>query len=525
MPADEILWRRRTLWLLGGLFLVRLLYALVWPLELPPDVAYYWEWGRRLDWGYFSKPPMIGWLMGLVGRATGDSELALRVVPLLLAMGGLGFLAALAGAAFGGKAAFWTVAALALTPAHAVLCLVFTIDPPLFFCWCAALFFLHRWVEGRGSVLPLTVAVGLGALTKQMMLVFIPLTALFLATDRELRGRLRRPGFWCMAGGSLLFLLPPLAWNWRHDWITLRHTAAELETPGLTLQAVTRHLGNFIGSQAGLATPILWVLLVLVLGAAVPAWRRLPRTARLLWCFSAPGLGAFLVMSVFQEVNPNWPLVFYAAGFTLLAAWGSGAVEFRRPGPAARRWFPAGVALGGLLLLLAHAVPFILPRSPWAGARKDPTRELRGWRPLAEAVGQRLAAAPRPDRTLVIVVASRQTTAQLGYYLPGRPRVYRWEDPRQIHTQYGMWGGPVDRTGWDAVVVADGPDGPWEPPLREAFATWRAAGQFEASLGPAGGVRRVWFFLGGNLRAWPLPAGPLAETSGLSASPVKSSMD
>ncbi|MFN0066578.1 MAG: ArnT family glycosyltransferase [Limisphaerales bacterium] len=507
---DDPLWRRRTAWLLGGLFIIRLAYALVWPLELPPDVAYYWEWGRRLDWGYFSKPPMIGWLMGLVGRATGDSELALRIVPLLLGLGALGFLAALARPAFGDQAAFWTVAALALTPAHAVLCLVFTIDPPLFFAWSAALYFLHRWSEGRGSVLPLMVAVGLGALTKQMMLVFIPLTALFLATDRELRRRLGQPGFWLMAAGALLFLLPPLLWNWRHDWITFRHTAAEIEAPARTLGEVAGHMGSFIGAQAGLATPILWLLLVWVLVAAAKAWRRLPRTARLLWCFSGPGLGAFFVLSMFQEVNPNWPLVFYAAGFTLLAAWGTGAVELQRPGATARRWFPAGVALGGVLLVIAHTLPFILPRTPWAGTKKDPTRELRGWRPLAEAAGRALAASPRPERTVVIVVASRQTAAQLGFYLPGRPRVYRWENPAHIHTQYGMWGGPTDRAGWDALVVSDRPDGEWSTTLREAFSTWEAAGQTEVSLGPAGGRRRAWFFRAGNLRGWPLPPGPLA---------------
>lgn len=522
---DTPLWHRRTLWLLGGLLLLRLLYALVWPLELPPDVAYYWEWGRRLDWGYFSKPPMIGWLMGLVGRATGDSELALRVVPLLLGMGALGFLAALARAAFGARAAFWTVAALALTPAHAVLCLVFTIDPPLFFAWSAALFFLHRWSEGRGPWWPLMLAVGLGALTKQIMLVFLPLAAGFLATDPELRGRLRRTDFWLMAGGALVFLLPPVLWNVRHDWITARHTAAELEEPARSLGEVAGHVGSFVGAQAGLATPILWVLLVLVLAGAVPAWWGLPRAARMLWWFSAPGLGVFAALSLRQEVNPNWPLVFYAGGFTLLAAWGAGAVELRWPRPRARRWLPAGVALGAVLVVIAHTVPFILPRTGWAGTKKDPTRELRGWRPLAETVGRTLAEAPRPERTVVIVAAARQTAAQLGYYVPGRPRIYRWEDPHNIHTQYGMWGGPTDRLGWDALVVTDHPPERVPPALQGAFRTWREAGEAEGLLGPDGRRRLVWLFWGGELQAWPFPPGPLAAGPGLSASPVTSSAE
>ncbi|MCW5559716.1 MAG: hypothetical protein KIT22_18015, partial [Verrucomicrobiae bacterium] len=51
---------------------VRLLAVWMLPLDLAGDEAYYWEWGRHLDWGYFSKPPGIGWLMALAGWLGGD---------------------------------------------------------------------------------------------------------------------------------------------------------------------------------------------------------------------------------------------------------------------------------------------------------------------------------------------------------------------------------------------------------------------------------------------------------------------
>ena len=34
------------------------------PLELGVDEAQYWLWGTTLDWGYFTKPPMIAWIIG-----------------------------------------------------------------------------------------------------------------------------------------------------------------------------------------------------------------------------------------------------------------------------------------------------------------------------------------------------------------------------------------------------------------------------------------------------------------------------
>src|SRR4029078_7333905 len=33
--------------------------------DLFVDDAQYWFWGRELAWGYYSKPPLIGWLLRL----------------------------------------------------------------------------------------------------------------------------------------------------------------------------------------------------------------------------------------------------------------------------------------------------------------------------------------------------------------------------------------------------------------------------------------------------------------------------
>ncbi|HWU81152.1 MAG TPA: 4-amino-4-deoxy-L-arabinose transferase, partial [Caulobacter sp.] len=56
---------RATLWMVAGLTLVRLIALFVTPLELYPDEAQYWLWSRELAFGYFSKPPMIAWLIWL----------------------------------------------------------------------------------------------------------------------------------------------------------------------------------------------------------------------------------------------------------------------------------------------------------------------------------------------------------------------------------------------------------------------------------------------------------------------------
>ena len=64
---------KRAAWLIGGLLLFRLVYAAWLPLDLVHDEAYYWDWSRQLDFGYYSKPPMVAWLIRLatsVGATT-----------------------------------------------------------------------------------------------------------------------------------------------------------------------------------------------------------------------------------------------------------------------------------------------------------------------------------------------------------------------------------------------------------------------------------------------------------------------
>src|SRR6266576_1037816 len=33
------------------------------PLDLAPDEAHYWDWSRHLDWSYYSKGPLVAWLI------------------------------------------------------------------------------------------------------------------------------------------------------------------------------------------------------------------------------------------------------------------------------------------------------------------------------------------------------------------------------------------------------------------------------------------------------------------------------
>ena len=49
------------------------------PLELGVEEAQYWLWSKTLDFGYFTKPPMIAWIIGASNWLFGHHVMAVRL--------------------------------------------------------------------------------------------------------------------------------------------------------------------------------------------------------------------------------------------------------------------------------------------------------------------------------------------------------------------------------------------------------------------------------------------------------------
>jgi 4-amino-4-deoxy-L-arabinose transferase-like glycosyltransferase len=466
--ADRRFWTALAVLTVG-----RLLYLLVQPLDLVGDEAYYWDWGRHPAWGYFSKPPLIAWLMVLVTHIGGANALAIRIAALVLGTGTLILARQLARDIYGSEPAFWAVAAMALTPGNTASNFIFTIDAPLLFFWCASLLCLWRaCLPGPHRLLwalLLVPATGLGLLSKQMMIVFPLLALVFFATDRELRRRLARPWPWLGLAAALAFLAPVLVWNSRHDWITFTHTAHHFAGRSWHPLEMASRLLAFAGGQMGLTSPILWVLLIALFVTCTAAFLRLRRPERFLFLFSGPAIMVMLLMTLRQRMNGNWAAVFYPAGFILLAGWAEGRFQAGTLSPRLRRWFRPGIAVGAALALVAYLLPFVIPHTGLAGTDLDPTRRLRGWSALGTEIGRVHAAMPDPRRTFIVTLGHRYTTSQLAFYTPSHPPVYRWANRRIITTQYELWPGPGRHVGWSALVVIPDRDRALPPALRRRF--------------------------------------------------------
>src|SRR5260370_23831787 len=73
-------WRSAAIALIVGAAVLRFFYlAYFCPLDLAPDEAHYWDWSRQLDWSYYSKGPLVAWLIRASCALLGDTMLAVRL--------------------------------------------------------------------------------------------------------------------------------------------------------------------------------------------------------------------------------------------------------------------------------------------------------------------------------------------------------------------------------------------------------------------------------------------------------------
>ncbi len=512
--ATERTWTQRFWLMLGLVTLARILYLTIFPYDLVGDEAYYWDWGRELDWGYFSKPPMIAWLMALFDWLGGGSQFGLKLAPILFGAGTATWLFLLARRLFNARAAFWTGALMFATVGNLALNTLFTIDAPLLFCWTGGLYAFWRIVEqpreagGRlGWAFLLLLLLGCGLLSKQMMLAFFGMALGFLAFDKSSRWLLVNPLTWIIALVALAFLLPPLLWNMQHDWITLKHMEDHFQ-PGSEawVEYLVRPL-TFVGLQIVLGSIITGVLLFGILISLGLRWTKMARAQRLLLWFSVPGLLVVLFMSLRQSINANWPAVFYPGAYMLLGAWGTQAISTGGGFDRLRGFFKPGVYLGVVLSLAFYAMPFVVKAGGWEGHPMDPGRRMEGWSEIGREAGAYYSAFSNGQPELVIATGHRHTMAELGFYLPGQPRVYRWLTMGEhypegfIESQYEIWGGPDNALGKDALIIWPGRDNPLSGDILEAFTSTEKLGVV-SSQDETKNAKAFTLYKGNDFQGW-----------------------
>lgn len=443
--------------------LFRIYFIATSNIDLSPDEAHYWEWSRRLDLSYYSKGPMIAYLIAGGTVLFGNTVLGVRIGAVILSALGSLILFATARRMYDEKTALFSSLLFQCIPLFSVFGVLMTIDGPFVFFWIASLYLLWRISEAtlQGEKLLawwilLGISVGLGLLTKYTMAFFWACTFLYLIWVPELRKSLGSAGPYLAVIVSLALFSPVVIWNAQHAWVTVKHTAGQAHLQkGFVLSL--KDFFEFFVSQLGVVTPLVFAFMAI----ALIRGRNDGKGKFLLSC-SVPVFLFFLLKSLQGKVQANWAMTAYITGIIAFSAfYGANNQGLKKH---TRYLMIGSIVLAFLVMVFAHYPdPLHLPPS------KDPSRRLKGWKELGQVVTAK-AQALAGKGNYFIVSDKYQTASELAFYVRGNPVTYCANAGRRMN-QYDLWPGFEDLRGYHALYVT--PEDSMAPSFQSAFESCR----------------------------------------------------
>jgi 4-amino-4-deoxy-L-arabinose transferase-like glycosyltransferase len=434
------------------------------------DEAQYWLWSRDLQWGYFSKPPVLVALITASTALFGNSLLGVKALAMMCWILSAWVLGWLAYRINGMRTAIFAGGLFSATLVSGLLGLSVTTDAPLTLCWALCMLTLWEAAHAKGLRAHLWwiacgLSLGLGVLSKYSALA-LGISALWvLATAPQAQRRHIFSGGLLASLVAVLVLLPHLSWNIANHWPTAQHT----------LEITVQETGSTVAQGAGgwrrmLASGLEFSFgQLLILGPSVWLvcfwlWRK-QRTHDLpppdeytplqaqVWtprayamAFSFPILALGLIQALNSKALINWSVPMALGVCLWLACWAhEQALSIKRFVWACL----AGVVLSGFIATGGDI-------KQWVGVQTQPNQSkwdiwgrMRGW----DNALQTLKPVLEPYRDVPWLTGDRSTLVQAAYSLRTlEPKLFAWNSDGSVHHHF-EWKQPWPANATDPAVV------------------------------------------------------------------------
>lgn len=184
-------WKLTLLFLLGIFFLKSALIGYKFNLEAPfpltGEEVQYWLWSKKLEWGYYAKPPLIAWSLHWLNLLLGESEIVLKSLSNVCYVIGGWFVFLLGKHIQSPRTGFVAASIYITTPIFLKMSTQIRTD-----CLCVMFYAAALWLfevaqqkQERKCWIALGLAVGLSALSKYAGLYFYLCAACYFFLNRS----------------------------------------------------------------------------------------------------------------------------------------------------------------------------------------------------------------------------------------------------------------------------------------------------------------------------------------------------
>jgi len=450
--------------LLIGLLIISLWRASIvfgTDISLYIDEAQYWYWSQHLDFGYYSKPPVIALIIAATTALFGDNEAIIRLGSLLFYPLTSGIIYLIGRHLYASRVGLIAAFIFISMPAVSISSTIISTDVPFFFFWSLGLYAFIRALENnnwRWWIL-LGVAGGLGMQSKYTMGVFVFSAVLYLFLNSQWKTFLNIR-LWLAGIIAALIWLPNLIWNAQHQFITFQHTS-EISEGTAQIFHWDELLEFFVG-QFGVFGLVSFLLLI-TLSLRV----KLPHK-KLLLSFTWTFLAIIFMQALSGRANANWAAPAYVAASIMLAAW---IVQSHRT-----KWLAALLSLNllfGVLIYYSQTIFNVVGIE--LTSKNDIYKRLRGW----PEIGKQFSAIKKdyPDAVL-LGTGGRTILAHLLYQ--ARPlQVATWNPIGKIRHHFDLHNNLEDMKDKRFLFVLEGEI---STEITSRFSTSRHVGTLETNI-------------------------------------------
>ena len=371
------------------------------PLEVQGDEAQYWYWSTYFDWGYYSKPPLVAWIIGIFTSTFGNSIFILKL-PSLLAHFLTSFILFNLSKAFNRNTeeSLWLSITYLLFFAVSLSSNIISTDPFLLLFWSSSLLFFKICLNKKSikNIILTSIFVALGFYAKYAMIYFF-LSSVVLISFTDNKKELVK-SILIISFFVLIFISPHLYWVYSTNWVTFIHTGDNFNWNASLYNF--EQLINFIVSQFFISTPIILFIFI----------KQFAKTKKFIQsysfeiAFSLPILVLITAQSFISRANANWSSVAFI-GVTMIAV----NILYKNY----KKIFLLNTALG-LVVLILISVFIINPPNI------SPFNKLMGMEDAAKEI-QFLDESLNSD---YIVFDDRMNIAKFLYYLPSKNKKLKY---------------------------------------------------------------------------------------------------
>ena len=290
------------------LIIIKIIASASTNYSLYGDEAQYWLWSNDLSLGYYSKPPLLPWIIAFFTSIFGNGIVVLKLIPSFFYLISSFLIYHFSLRLFNKKSlALCCAITFFLLPAVTLSSYVLSTDVPLIFFWILSLiqFVNIEKKQTNLNFLLLGIFVGLGFLSKYAAIYFFLCLFILLIISPYHRkvflSSLKK--FLFLIFGFIVVVLPNIVWNFNNNWITIGHTSDNASLGNFGLNFISAF--EFFFSQIIMIGPILFFAgFILILRGF-----KIDKNTNFLLCFSLPVLVLIIAQSFLVKANANWAAV------------------------------------------------------------------------------------------------------------------------------------------------------------------------------------------------------------------------